>query len=85
MARVLKPSGLLLLAFHTGDERLHEEEIWGRKISMDFFLFPPARIGKYLEAAGLVVEDVVERGPYAPDVEFQSHRAYIFARRPVSQ
>ena len=85
MARALKPGGLLLLAFHTGDERLHEEEIWGRRISMDFFLFPPARIRRYLEEAGFVVEDVVERGPYAPDVEYQSHRAYIFARRPVSR
>ena len=35
-----------------------------------------------LEAAGLVVEDVIERKPYAPDVEYQSRRAYVFARKP---
>ena len=33
-----------------------------------------------LEAAGLAVEEVVERDPY-PEVEFQSRRAYIFARK----
>ena len=41
MARVLKPGGLLLLAFHTGDEILQEKELWGRPISMDFLLFQP--------------------------------------------
>jgi ubiquinone/menaquinone biosynthesis C-methylase UbiE len=83
MQRVLKPGGVLLLAFHTGDEALHEEEIWGRSISMDLFLFPPARIQRCLEQAGFAVDEVVERGPYAPDVEYQSHRAYIFARKPA--
>jgi SAM-dependent methyltransferase len=36
--RVLRPGGLLLLAFHAGDEVLHEDELWGQKISMDFLL-----------------------------------------------
>ena len=35
MERVLQPGGLLLLAFHMGDEVLHEDELWGRPISMD--------------------------------------------------
>jgi SAM-dependent methyltransferase len=82
MMRVLRPSGILLLAFHTGDEMLHEDEIWGRKISMDFFLLRPSEIRGYLEAAGLVVEEILEREPYAPEVEYQSRRAYIFARKP---
>lgn len=81
MERVLQPGGLLLLAFHIGDEILHEEELWGRPISMDFFLFRPAEIRRYLEAAGFIVEEVLEREPYAPEVEYQSRRAYIFARR----
>ena len=81
MARVLQPGGLLLLAFHTGDEALHEEELWGRPISMDFFLLPPFAIRRSLEAAGLLVEEIIEREPYAPEVEYQSRRAYIFARK----
>jgi SAM-dependent methyltransferase len=82
--RVLQPGGLLLLAFHTGDETLREDELWGKKISMDFFLFQPLEIRQYLQAAGLVVEEIIERDPYPPEVEYQSRRAYIFARKPHS-
>jgi hypothetical protein len=73
-----------LLAFHTGDETLHEEELWGRTISMDFFLFQPLEIRRYLEGAGLATQQIIERGPYAPEVEYQSRRAYVFARKPRS-
>ena len=79
--RVLRPDGLLLLAFHTGDEVLHEEELWGQKISMDFLLFPASAIKSDLESTGFAVQEVIERPPY-PDVEYPSHRAYIFARKP---
>jgi len=79
--RVLQPGGLLLLAFHVGDEALHEDELWGRPISMDFFLFQTSAIRHHLEAAGLAIEEVIEREPYPPDVEYQSRRAYIFARK----
>lgn len=82
MERVLQPGGLLLLAFHIGDEVLHEEELWGRSICMDFFLLPPAEIQQHLETAGFVVEETIEREPYAPEVEYQSRRAYIFSRKP---
>jgi SAM-dependent methyltransferase len=81
MHRVLRPDGLLLLAFHTGNEVLHEDELWGQKISMDFLLFPPSEIRLSLEAAGFTIAEVVERGPY-PDVEYQSQRAYIVAHKP---
>ena len=81
MQRVLKPGGLLLLAFHSGDEILHEDELWGRPISMDFFLYQPPVIRDYLEAAGFAIEEIVERDPYPPEVEYQSRRAYIFARK----
>jgi SAM-dependent methyltransferase len=79
--RVLRPHGLLLLAFHVGNEAIHEDELWGQKISMDFLLLPPPEIRLDLEAAGFTIEEVVERNPY-PDVEFPSRRAYIFARKP---
>jgi ubiquinone/menaquinone biosynthesis C-methylase UbiE len=79
--RVLQPGGLLLLAFHTGNEALHEDELWGQKISMDFLLLQPSEIKVDLEVAGFTIEEVVEREPY-PDVEYPSRRAYIFARKP---
>jgi ubiquinone/menaquinone biosynthesis C-methylase UbiE len=81
MERVLQPGGLLLLAFHVGDETLHPDELWGQRVSMDFFLFPVSTIRHYLEAAGFAVEEVLERGPYPPEVEYQSRRAYILARK----
>lgn len=82
LERVLQPGGFLLLTFHTGNEVLHQDELWGRSICMDFFLFQPSEIQQYLEAAGLVVEETIEREPYAPEVEYQSRRAYVFARKP---
>ena len=83
MARVLRPGGLLLLAFHAGTAATRETELWGRPIDMGFYLFDPAAIRTALEAAGFMVSDVLERGPYAPEVEYQSRRAYIFARTPA--
>jgi len=82
MERVLQSGGLLLLAFHTGDETLHEDELWGRPISMDFFLLEPTVIRPSLESTGFAIEEIVEREPYSPEVEYQSRRAYIFARKP---
>jgi SAM-dependent methyltransferase len=80
MLRVLQPGGVLLLAFHVGDEILQEDELWGLKISMNFLFFQPAEIRHSLEQAGFVVEEIVEREPY-PNVEYPSRRAYIFARK----
>jgi len=53
----------------------------GLQISMDFFLFPTSEIHKLLDAAGFAVEEVIQREPYSPEVEYQSRRAYIFARK----
>ena len=82
MQRVLQPGGLLLLAFHVGDEALHKIELWGFPISMDFFLLQPEKINQDLQTAGFATEEVFEREPYAPEVEYQSRRAYIIARKP---
>lgn len=82
MHRVLAPDGLLLVAFHLGHEVVQKEELWGKTVSMDFFFFQAPSIRQKLEAAGFVVEEIIERGPYAPEVEYQSRRAYILARKP---
>jgi SAM-dependent methyltransferase len=79
--RVLKPRGRLLLSFHIGDEIVRPDELPGQPVSMDFFFFQPAAITKRIEAAGFAIEDVVERAPYGPEVEYQSRRAYIFAAK----
>ncbi len=84
MRRVLQPGGVLLLAFHEGGAVLRPEELFGAKIATEFYHFDRARIESLLEGAGFRIEDVVERGPYSPEIEYQSRRAYIFARKPAA-
>ncbi len=81
LRRVLRPGGLLLLAFHIGDDTVHLDEWWGEKVCLDFFFFRSEEVAGYLRAAGFNIEEIIEREPY-PDVEYQSRRSYIFARRP---
>ena len=82
MVRVLRPGGLLLLAFHIGGDVLRPAEMWGTPVEIKFHHFQPHSIGRMLEEAGFAIEEVIEREPYAPEVEFQSRRAYVFARKP---
>jgi ubiquinone/menaquinone biosynthesis C-methylase UbiE len=80
IARVLAPDGIALVSFHIGAETLHPADLFGVPIEMDFFMLDPARVHAHLEAAGLVVDEIVERDPY-PDVEYPSRRAYVLAHR----
>jgi SAM-dependent methyltransferase len=80
LRRVLRPGGLLLLAFHIGDHVIHLDEWWGKKVFVEFFFFRVEDVTGPLRALGFEIEDVFEREPY-PDVEHQSRRAYVFARR----
>jgi SAM-dependent methyltransferase len=81
LRRVLRPNGLLLLSFHIGDDSMHLEEWWGYKVCIDFFFFQSEEVASYLRAAGFEIEEIIEREPY-PEIEHQSRRGYIFARRP---
>ena len=81
--RVLNPGGLLLLAFHMGDEQRHMDEWWGQEVSLDTWFLQPREIESLLRDAGFTVEMSLVRQPYAPDIEHQSQRAYILARKPA--
>ena len=81
LKRVLSPKGLLLLTFHIGQQIIHRDEWWDKEVSLDFIFFETEEMKGYLKTAGFELEEVIERDPYA-DVEYQSRRAYIFARRP---
>lgn len=83
LRRVLKPGGLLLLAFHMGHENLHETEIWGQPIDLDYTMYGSAEMAEFLHEAGFIVAEVTERDPYAPEIEYQSRRAYLLARKPT--
>jgi SAM-dependent methyltransferase len=82
MARVLAPGGLAAFAFHIGDEVLHRDEWWTHPVTLDFRMLPTEHVVALLRDAGLDVTTTTERGPYHPDVEYQSRRAYLVARRP---
>jgi uncharacterized protein YhfF len=81
MARVLRPGGLVGLAFHVGNEVVHRDEWWGKPVKLDARFLPTEHVTALLDSAGLRIESSVERDPYAPEVEYQSRRAYIVARK----
>ena len=80
--RVLRPGGALLLAFHIGADSVHLDEWWDQAVSIDFEFFEPDEMTANVRAAGLVVDEIIERAPYAPEIEHQSRRAYVFASKP---
>jgi SAM-dependent methyltransferase len=81
--RVLQPGGLFLFTFHLGSEDSHHEELFGRPVSLDIALFTTDEMCGYLKTADFSVEQVLERDPYSPEVEYQSRRGYILALRPL--
>ena len=84
LRRVLAPGGLLLVAFHIGEETVHRDELWGHPVSLDFrFLMPSPMVARLIEA-GFAVLERVEREPY-PEVEHPSRRCYLLARSPADQ
>jgi SAM-dependent methyltransferase len=81
LKRTLRSGGTLLLTFHIGREVIHRDEWWGKDVSLDFIFFETEEMKAYLKTAGFELTEAIERDPYA-DVEYQSRRAYIFARKP---
>jgi SAM-dependent methyltransferase len=78
MERVLRPGGLLLVAFHVGEEIIHFDELWGQTVSIDFHFFRSSEVAESLRSAGFELEKIVERDPY-PNVEAATRRGYILA------
>jgi len=79
--RVLMPGGVFLISFHLGTETVHLEELYGKKVKLDFMFFHQDEIVNMLKDTGFEVDEVIIRYPYR-DVEYQSKRAYVFAHRP---
>ena len=82
LRRLLRPGGLLLLAFHAGDRVEHVDEFFGEAVSLDFVFFSRAEMEDHLVGAGFELVWSRERGPY-PDVEAPTDRAYVLSRRPT--
>jgi SAM-dependent methyltransferase len=81
MARALGRGGLVALAFHVGDVVVHRTEWWGESVALDARHLPTDHVAALLREQGLEVTSSTEREPYAPEVEYQSRRAYLVAKR----
>jgi len=84
LKRVLRPKGVLLLTFHIGQEIKHLDEWWGKEVSLDFLFFETEEVKSYLAEAGFELEEMIVRDPYPETVEYQSRRAYMFAKSNYS-
>jgi SAM-dependent methyltransferase len=77
--RVLRPEGLVLVAFHLGTEVRHLDEWFGHDVDVDFHFLEMADVVKALEDAGFVVDARLERRNHPEEVE--TRRGYLLARR----
>jgi len=80
--RVLKPDGIFLFTYHIGGETLNLDEFLGKKVDIDFMFFDTAFILCCLKDIGFKDIEAIEREPYI-DVEYESRRAYVFAKKAV--
>jgi ubiquinone/menaquinone biosynthesis C-methylase UbiE len=77
--RVLRPSGVLLVSFHLGDETRHVEELFDKRVDLDFHFLQSRDVSAALTDTGFTVEMTLERTPYVA-VEAPTRRGYILAR-----
>lgn len=75
--RVLRPGGVLLLAFQAGDEERHLVEWHGHPVDMHAYLRQPETVARSLEEAGLAVTLQLVRSPEPTET---MDRCYAMAR-----
>ena len=78
--RILAPGGHLLLAFQVGNERLHIEQGYGHRVSLDAYRLPPDDVAELLAQAGLVVQARMIREPQARE---KVQQACLLGRKPA--
>ncbi|MGH3860559.1 class I SAM-dependent methyltransferase [Actinokineospora sp.] len=81
-ARVLRPGGHALIAFHTSDADIptggskHLDAWWGHEVDLTFRYLDPAAETEALAAAGLRIVARLDRAPHE-GVEHASNRSYL--------
>ena len=70
------------MTFHIGEKTIHLDEFLGKKTDIDFMFFTTDFILGCLKDGGFEKIEIIEREPY-PGVEYESRRAYVFAKKPV--
>ncbi|MEV5951308.1 class I SAM-dependent methyltransferase [Streptomyces sp. NPDC051993] len=83
MRRVLRPSGLLLVAFHLGTEIRHQTEWWDHDVDIDLHFLATKTVVDALQDGGFTIEAQLERTNYPR--EAQTRRGYLLARRAADQ
>jgi ubiquinone/menaquinone biosynthesis C-methylase UbiE len=85
-ARVVRPGGWLLVAFHidspdfaTGEVN-HLTDWFGESVDLDGYFIDPSDVSRDLAAAGFAVMSTVVRQPW-PAVEYPSRRCHLLAQR----
>ena len=80
LARVLRPGGRLLLAFHAGDERIRLREWFEHAVDVEWIFHDPTAVEQALGDAGFIVDATILRRAYTPH-EHDTRRAYLLAHR----
>jgi ubiquinone/menaquinone biosynthesis C-methylase UbiE len=63
--RVLRPGGIFLFTYHSGEEIIHLSEFLGKNIDMDLMFFTADFIFRCLKDNGFEKIEIIEREPYA--------------------
>jgi SAM-dependent methyltransferase len=79
--RVLRPGGLLLLAFQVGDDTLHLDEAFGIEVSLDFHRLRPEAVALLLEEVGFDVVARVDRAPEPTSAAAPIPQSRLIARK----
>lgn len=85
-ARVVRPGGWLLVAFHVDSPEFapgdvnHISTWFGEPVDLDGFFLEPGEVAGELEAAGFSVMSTTVRRPW-PSGEYPSRRCYLLAQR----
>ena len=86
LARVLRPGGWVLVAFHVDSPEFaagdvnHLTHWFGERVELDGRFLDPVPVARDLEDAGLRVRSTVHREP-VPDAEYPSRRCSLLAQR----
>ena len=81
-ARVIRPGGVVLLAFHLGDDPSHLDHAYGHPLSLDVHPHLPETVTSMLGDAGFTVRATMVK---APEGQEKRPRAYVLAARDAGE
>ncbi len=79
-ARALAHGGVMLVSFHVGEGVVHQDEMLGHPVALDFHMLSTHQVITACEGAGMTVDVSLERRPYSP-VEGPTTRGYVLVRK----